>query len=413
GEGLLDKDSLRLDDLDELLKEDAAADNGIFKAKKSTPPPKESRAQQADKAEEKSEAEKETEKTADEPEPPAPAEPAPSVAETEEATESPVTEPDDEAVEQARDDTALEEPLDPNLDPEVWARLGGWYRQDDTLYYRPVGHRDPFFRAWFDIGAALHGTRAEVYGADILALFRAKDTPGKCAKCHSVDRLEGGALQVNWRPFAPDPRRQDFTVFDHTAHFSLVEKKGCGTCHEIDAAARFPDGYADFDPRRFASNFAPMDPEVCASCHVESSAGDACTQCHRYHVGEFPITPVRTLIAGLPNGVARDAAGPSAQSPAVETPKGENGAEVVLQLSSLRTLEAATREWLRLKDAHAELLAGKNLVVQRIDLAKQGLAYRVLAHPFRDADAAEDFCGRLGAAAQDCLILDDNPLAGR
>lgn len=434
---LLDKDSLRIEDLDELLKEDSAADNSIFKAKRSSagqgeqtaPQQKETMKQEADQT---AADEADASAPADPPPPPAKPKSAPYVAAADEAQGKPAAEPVGEAGEEARGDTDHEEPLDPNLDPEVWARLGGWYRQDDALFYRPVEHRDAFLRTWFDISAALHGSEAETYGARILELFMAKDTPGKCTKCHSVDQLDNGRLKVNWNPFSPNPRWQDFSVFDHTAHFSLVEKKGCSTCHEIDARAKFPDGYKDFDAQSFAPNFAPMDLKVCASCHVEESAGDACVMCHRYHVGEFPITPVRTLIASLPVAATTAAreqkadrggrSGPKSGSPrdqdrpsvAVELENLDtlHPADIVLQLSSLRSLDAATREWVRLKYKFAKLLVGKNLIVQRINLEKQGIFYRVLAHPFPDLDTARDLCNRLRTWEQDCLILHNDPSSG-
>lgn len=107
-------------------------------------------------------------------------------------------------------------------------------------------------------------------------------------------------LKVNWQPFLPQADRQDFTTFNHMAHFSLVEKKGCITCHQLEPDAKFADSYKDFDPSAFSANFKPLKREVCAECHVQESAGDACVQCHRYHVGEFPLTPVHTLIADMP-----------------------------------------------------------------------------------------------------------------
>jgi len=273
---------------------------------------------------------------------------------------------------------------------------------------------------------------------------------------------------VNWSPFSPDPRSQDFSVFDHTAHFSLVEKKGCSTCHAIDAGAKFAEGYKDFDAGSFAASFAPMDLKVCSSCHTEASAGDACVMCHRYHIGEFPITPVRTLIAGLPAaetipvvasaaksgtpaGALTDSGSPWAAVPpsaitaekvAQELRAGEwkavpdersgppsglprdqdwpsltarleqlgslHSADIVLQLSSLPSLDAAKGELLRLKDRFAALLGGKKLIVQRIDRESQGIFYRVLARPFSDLTTAEAFCNRLKSWEQDCLILHEN-----
>lgn len=446
GDGsLLDKKSLRIDDLDQLLEEDAAADNSIFKA---APP------SQAVRRKAKSQ---KTTPTPDQAEKPA----------------KPDTTPSESATTASTDDNS-DEPLDPNLDPEVWARLGGWFRLEDTLFYRPTEHRDAFMRAWLDIGAALHGTKAGEDGARILAVFRRKDTPGKCTKCHSIDRLDGGRLEVNWSPFAPDPRRQGFTTFNHTAHFSLVEEKGCVTCHELDGNAKFAEGYGDFNATTFAANFAPMDRTVCAGCHVDQSAGEGCVLCHRYHVGEFPITPVRTLIADLPAsslqaaserrtpgdaaegpGKAREAprfivqkgptlieraadkalaiargetagslpllsgetgsvvGGGSARAAPAAAAGGKDLAAIALQLSSLRSVEAAEEETLRLKIAFSDLLGGKDLFVHKVDLAKRGIFYRVLVRPFPDPAMARNMCDRLKSLEQDCLVVHQDLSGGK
>jgi len=435
---LLDKKSLRIDDLDQLLEEDAAADNSIFKAaprSRAKPQKAKSRKSQPPAAPDQAEA-------------PGPPEPAPAEPSTVSST-----------------DDGSDEPLDPNLDPEVWARLGGWFRLGDTLFYRPTEHRDSFMRAWLDISAALYGTKAREDGARILAVFRKKETPGKCTKCHSIDRLESGRLKVNWSPFAPDPHQQSFTTFNHTAHFSLVEKKGCVTCHELDGKAEFAEGYKDFNAATFASNFAPMDRTVCATCHVDESAGEDCVLCHRYHIGEFPITPVRTVIADLPDNSVQAASerrtlgdvnkepskGPaSVQFIAGKTPTlveraadkalaiaragGETAgalsatsptggadssaraaipkaagtkdlADIALQLSSVRSVEAAKEESLRLKIAFSELLGGKDLFVHRVDIAKRGIFYRVLVRPFPDPAMAKNMCDRFKNLEQDCLVM--------
>ena len=119
------------------------------------------------------------------------------------------------------------EPLDPSVDPETWAGFGGWFRQDFIIYYRPVTHRDPFMRAWIDLAAKAHGTRAEPNGRTLMAVFRDKATPGKCTRCHSQDQRPGrrpsrstGGPTIRSRASGP------FTVFNHSFHFSLVGDQG-------------------------------------------------------------------------------------------------------------------------------------------------------------------------------------------
>ena len=177
----------------------------------------------------------------------------------------------------------------PTLDPEEWAKAGGWYRKDYILYYRPVGHEDVVMRTWLDISARSFGTPAERYGDELFQLLADKNTPGKCTKCHSVDQQPGGGLEVNWGTFQPNVGESRFTTFVHTTHFSAVGDEGCIACHGLNEDTNYQKSFEQRDPLQFVANFAPMRQETCAECHVEKSAGDTCTQCHQYHIGEFAI----------------------------------------------------------------------------------------------------------------------------
>ena len=205
----------------------------------------------------------------------------------------------------------------PTLDPEEWAKAGGWYRKDYILYYRPVGHEDAVLRTWLDISGQSFGTPAEGYGDAVFQLLADKNTPGKCTKCHSVDQQTGGGLAINWGTFEPVVGESKFTSFVHSTHFSAVGDEGCVACHRLNEDQKYPDSFKERDPLQFHPNFAPMQREACADCHVEQSAGDACTQCHQYHIGEFaaesiPATRIDDLdkvkTPALPAGGLQDAA---------------------------------------------------------------------------------------------------------
>lgn len=180
----------------------------------------------------------------------------------------------------------------PTLDPEEWAKAGGWYRKDFILYYRPVGHEDTVLRTWLDISAESFGTPAEGYGDAVFQLIAEKNTPGKCTKCHSVDQQPGGGLAVNWGVFQPAVGESKFTTFVHATHFSAVGDDGCIACHRLAEDQTYQDSFKGRDPNQFTPNFAPMKRDTCAQCHVEQSAGDSCTQCHQYHIGEFATESV-------------------------------------------------------------------------------------------------------------------------
>jgi len=177
----------------------------------------------------------------------------------------------------------------PTLDPEEWAKAGGWYRKDYILYYRPVGHEDAVLRTWLDISAKSFGTPAERYGDALFQLLADKNTPGRCTKCHSVDQRPGGGLEINWGTFEPVVGESKFTTFVHTTHFSAVGDDGCIACHRLNEDTNYQKSFEQRDPDQFVANFAPMKREVCADCHIEPSAGDTCTMCHQYHIGEFAV----------------------------------------------------------------------------------------------------------------------------
>ena len=147
---------------------------------------------------------------------------------------------------------------------------------------------------------SLSGTRAEDDGSAssaaakrIFALLDKKNAPGRCTKCHSVDAGDSESI-VNWRPFRPRPRDHPPTQFEHLPHFSLESEKRCSTCHELratdfeEASDEFVSVYEGLDPHSgFASDFRSMGNERCASCHTGELAGETCTLCHNYHLGDF------------------------------------------------------------------------------------------------------------------------------
>jgi hypothetical protein len=176
----------------------------------------------------------------------------------------------------------------PAVDPERWATLGGWYRNDLGLYYRPVGHADPFMRAWLDLLALVSGGRNDRLGAPLFEALTSKTAPGACAKCHSVDADPDGGLRINWQPTTVPDGTTEFTNFSHSTHFALPGGSACGGCHALNPDPEFATQFAHHDPEDYRSSFRWMDVKLCAQCHVPERAGDNCTLCHSYHVGIRP-----------------------------------------------------------------------------------------------------------------------------
>ncbi len=173
---------------------------------------------------------------------------------------------------------------DPDLAAEDWVSAGGWYAQDFSLYYRPGGHADELLRRWLEMTLP-DGNDSPAKKAAFEQLSDTK-IPGQCTKCHSLDR-EDKRITVNWRGFRAQPAESTFTTFNHRAHFSLLDDKGCLHCHRLNPEADYLAGYDDFSSQTFRSSWHDLDKKVCAGCHHSQAAGEQCTQCHNYHVGRF------------------------------------------------------------------------------------------------------------------------------
>jgi len=181
----------------------------------------------------------------------------------------------------------------PPVDRENWNAYGGWYRSEFSLHYRPDGHRDAFYRAWLDASARLSGNSTGGAGATIFDALTRKAAPGKCTKCHSVDKVETGGLMVNWASARPTPSYRTATEFSHTTHFVLLHEAGCRTCHSLDQSAEYAKSFTDRNPHSFSSNFKPLELSTCDKCHTEQRSGNSCIQCHRYHLGTVALRTVK------------------------------------------------------------------------------------------------------------------------
>ncbi len=169
---------------------------------------------------------------------------------------------------------------------------GGWYRQDldFALLYRPSGHADPFISAWLDLTARLTETKHGRSAGAIFTTLANPKAPGRCMKCHSVDAQAGQRKRIHWFAARPVSHERKVTRFTHDVHFSLLEDKGCLTCHTLNPEAEVMESFKDADPLTFTSNFRAMQKTVCATCHTSERAEDTCLTCHNYHLGT--VSPV-------------------------------------------------------------------------------------------------------------------------
>ena len=76
-----------------------------------------------------------------------------------------------------------------------------------------------------------------------------------------------------------------------------------------------------------------------------------------------------------------------------------------LQISAVRSEDAANEAWSRLAQRHPEIFAGARKSVERADLGARGVFYRLRAGSFETREAASRFCDAYKQAGGDCIIV--------
>ncbi|MGI9406603.1 MAG: hypothetical protein ACR2O4_09540, partial [Hyphomicrobiaceae bacterium] len=199
----------------------------------------------------------------------------------------------------AEEEISLDESATPAVDAESWSEFGGWYRKDFAILYKPTGHADPFMRAWLDFSGGRSrkggGTGQQTLASSVFDLLHHKDAQGQCTKCHSVDATADGGRAVQWFPSSLADKQGRFTRFVHEPHFSVLDDRGCLTCHQMNAPKNLEASYKGGDPHKFLSNFKPVEKKLCVTCHTAKAARQDCKLCHTYHVApvQTPMTATR------------------------------------------------------------------------------------------------------------------------
>ena len=75
-----------------------------------------------------------------------------------------------------------------------------------------------------------------------------------------------------------------------------------------------------------------------------------------------------------------------------------------LQLGSVRTPDAARREWQHLKEANTDLLGNIDGFAVRADLGAKGVYYRIETAPLADPALAARICGELKRRGDGCIL---------
>lgn len=149
--------------------------------------------------------------------------------------------------------------------------LGGWYRDDLTLSirYRGSGHQDAVLRCLIEMAATS--------SASSQTMVKEHPAVAGCVSCH---------VELPWRASEPADLRARLTRFTHRPHLDITVLQNCEHCHTMpDSQDTIPATRSDFEALKKAD---------CAHCHTPNAAGDSCTICHRYHVGDVHASELTT-----------------------------------------------------------------------------------------------------------------------
>lgn len=157
---------------------------------------------------------------------------------------------------------------------------GGWFRDDRsmTIRYQPIGHADPWLQAWLDL--AVRTNNSQLRTALLEDLGR-PNSPGTCLSCHQV---QDDGRSIAWRGFDRRHEPRTFTKFSHRPHTLQPELANCTHCHALNVPESNSPSLVSVSSAADPHDFLPIGKQACASCHTPQAAGNACIQCHNYHV---------------------------------------------------------------------------------------------------------------------------------
>jgi hypothetical protein len=94
----------------------------------------------------------------------------------------------------------------------------------------------------------------------------------------------------------------------------------------------------------------------------------------------------------------------AATAPGAAAPQATEGGRYRIQISAVRSEQAAETEWKRVKATHGDLLGNLTPNIVRVDLGAKGTFYRVQAGALTEA-AARDLCAELKKRKADCIVV--------
>jgi hypothetical protein len=198
-------------------------------------------------------------------------------------------------------------------DSKPWNQLsfGGWMidRQRMAIVYVPRGHADEWLSRWVEMEKVRWQMSAS---KDRSAKQKRAAFSQQCRVCHVLNvapkesdiepsknwlvafqqvntRSKTAGLNVSqftsdegWRAKRRAFNLTEITKFDHTPHLNLPSISDCSTCHQLPRSVHSVDLSVEYQRQH---EFIPISRAQCTSCHQPNGAGETCTQCHNYHVG--------------------------------------------------------------------------------------------------------------------------------
>ncbi len=111
-----------------------------------------------------------------------------------------------------------------------------------------------------------------------------------------------------------------------------------------------------------------------------------------------PMAPVTPDVAPLPKPPAEEIR--SAPRFAFD-----GGGDYLVQISALRSQDAAERAWREATRKSPDLFEGSQKRIQRADLGSKGVFYRLRVGAFTDRADATEFCNALKSAKHQCIVV--------
>ena len=115
-----------------------------------------------------------------------------------------------------------------------------------------------------------------------------------------------------------------------------------------------------------------------------------------------PAIPAPVVTPTPPSSPKTPAA---AEALPARTPTGQEArGEFMIQLAAMGTLEAAQKEWVRVKKANADLLGSLASDIVKVDLGQKGVFFRLRAGPM-DELSARTLCGQVVKRNVGCMVV--------